>query len=63
MRQTELENSNNTEAAELFYLNCTINITPGFFIVPEVGMITLSEDATSTEPATFYWGAKWHINF
>jgi len=47
-----------------FYLNCVINIAPGFFIVPEVGMITDSPAGDNVpEPETFYFGAKWQINF
>lgn len=61
--EAELDNSNNTQEVDQYYLNCTINIAPGFFIVPEVGMVTFSEDATTAEPENFYWGAKWQINF
>jgi hypothetical protein len=61
--EAELDNSNNTEVADQYYVNCTINIAPGFFIVPEIGMIQFSEDATTPEPETFYYGAKWQINF
>jgi hypothetical protein len=47
-----------------YYLNCTINIAPGFFIVPEVGMIDFDEDAAKVEQGDVtYFGAKWQINF
>lgn len=46
-----------------YYLNATINITKGFFIVPEIGMIEWAEDGVSEEPEIFYVGAKWQINF
>lgn len=61
--EAEVDDSNNTEEKEQYYLNCTINITKGFFIVPELGMITASDDLSSSEPEVFYWGAKWQINF
>jgi len=62
--ETELDDgANNTQEADQYYLNATINITKGFFIVPEIGMINLSEDASPEEPEVFYWGAKWQINF
>jgi hypothetical protein len=61
--EAELDDSNNKEEVDQYYVNCTINITPGFFVVPEVGMITESSDAVSNEPETFYFGAKWQINF
>lgn len=61
--ECELDDSNNTEEAMQVYLNTTINITKGFFIVPEVGMITYSDDVSTNDPEVFYWGAKWQINF
>ncbi|MFO7715539.1 hypothetical protein [Desulfosarcina sp.] len=61
--EAELDDSNNTQDAQQIYLNATINITKGFFIVPEIGMQTISEDASPEEPERFYVGAKWQINF
>jgi hypothetical protein len=61
--QAELDGSDNKESADQYYLNATINITKGFFIVPEVGMITYSDDVSDAEPQVFYFGAKWQINF
>ena len=61
--EAEVDTSNNVESATQIYLNTTINIAPGFFIVPEVGMITFEEDASVPEPELFYLGAKWQINF
>ena len=61
--EAEVDDSNNTEEKEQFYVNCTINITKGFFIVPEIGMITASDNLSPQEPEVFYWGAKWQINF
>ena len=47
-----------------YYVNATINIAPGFFIVPEVGMVTYDSDVDNApEPERFYVGAKWQINF
>jgi len=61
--EVEIDDTDNTQEADQYYLNCTVNIAPGFFIVPEVGMMQFSEDASSAEPEVFYWGAKWQINF
>ena len=61
--EAELDDSNNTQEVEQYYLNTTINITKGFFIVPEIGMIQYSDDISTNEPEVFYWGAKWQINF
>jgi hypothetical protein len=61
--ENEVDNSNNTEEADQFYLNCTINIAPGFFIVPEVGMIKYQDEVSQPEPELTYFGAKWQINF
>lgn len=47
-----------------YYVQATINIAPGFFIVPEIGMITLDPGGDNPpEPERFYAGAKWQINF
>ena len=54
-----------TDEVSQIYLNATINIAPGFFIVPEIGKIMTETDETgvSAEPETTYFGAKWQINF
>ena len=61
--EAEIDDSNNTEEVDQYYLNCTVNIAPGFFIVPEIGMIKMQDDVSVPEPEVFYWGAKWQINF
>jgi hypothetical protein len=49
------------------YVNTTITIAPGFFIVPEIGYIKADYEAqangTDPNPTTTYFGAKWQINF
>jgi hypothetical protein len=45
-----------------YYGNATITLTPGFFIVPEIGFID-REDKGQNDDDTFYIGAKWQINF
>ncbi|WP_319523174.1 hypothetical protein [uncultured Desulfosarcina sp.] len=47
---------------EQYYVNCTINIAPGFFIVPEVGKVNFEFDDADGGDYTYY-GAKWQINF
>lgn len=47
-----------------YYVNATINITPGFFVVPEIGLVTYDSGVSGApEPERFYLGAKWQINF
>ncbi|MDY6791473.1 MAG: porin [Thermodesulfobacteriota bacterium] len=47
-----------------YYVNCTINIAPGFFIVPEVGKIDRDKDENNADEGDItYFGAKWQINF
>lgn len=43
-----------------YYAQATINIAPGVFVVPEVGVIDY-DGASITK--TTYFGAKWQINF
>ena len=56
----------NSEADETdqYYGNVTYLITPGFFIVPEIGIIDYKEDASKADEGDlFYAGLKWQINF
>ena len=47
-----------------YYLQSTITLAPGVFVVPEVGRIDKDKDNTGTdEDDTVYFGAKWQINF
>jgi hypothetical protein len=51
------------------YINSTINIAPGFFVVPEIGYASydyatvLVPGQDEPKPNIFYAGAKWQINF
>ena len=51
-----------------YYINCTINLAPGVFVVPEFGVYSLDEITTTgaapvKQDETTYFGAKWQINF
>jgi len=50
-----------------YYVNCTINIAKGFFVVPEVGVIDYKDTETAgvntDEGKATYFGAKWQINW
>ena len=62
--EAEVDDADDGDEVDQFYLNCTINVAPGFFVVPEVGMITDSPAGDNMpEPETFYFGANWQINF
>ena len=51
------------------YINSTINIAPGFFVVPEIGYASYDyatipvAGQDEAKPNIFYAGAKWQINF
>lgn len=55
------------QTAMSYYLNATINLTDGVFVVPEIGMIDYGDLETSTTKndlgSDFYFGAKWQVNF
>jgi hypothetical protein len=51
-----------TDSAKQYYVNCTINIAPGFFIVPEIGKVEWELDDVDFGDYMYY-GAKWQINF
>ncbi len=44
-----------------FYAQANITIAPGFFIVPEFGIIDYEDD--NEDGSDTYFGAKWQINF
>ncbi len=50
------------DKAQQYYINATINIAPGFFVVPEFGIIDRDSDLVDQGDVT-YFGAKWQINF
>lgn len=47
-----------------YYANLSYTITPGFFIVPEIGFIDFKNSASGSDQGDFtYGGLKWQINF
>lgn len=47
-----------------YYVNATINLAKGVFIVPEVGFIDYGDTPAGTDGGdNTYYGAKWQINF
>jgi hypothetical protein len=57
--QTELDDLADDESAT-YYINTTINLAPGVFVVPEVGFFDGKEDGDNE---VLYYGMKWQINF
>jgi hypothetical protein len=57
---TELDNTNTDNDITAYYVQATITMAPGVFVVPEIGVIDGDE---SGESETTYFGAKWQINF
>jgi hypothetical protein len=57
----------NEDTAVSYYVNATINLAKGCFIVPEIGKVDQKDivvNGVSAEEAdTMYFGAKWQINF
>ena len=55
------------DEATAYYVNATINLAKGCFIVPEIGKLDhkdITEDGVKTEEGDIsYFGAKWQINF
>ena len=62
VQEAELDGATNSDEIEQMYLNAVVNITKGFFVVPEVGLIKDSPAGGNSSEA-FYIGAKWQINF
>ena len=57
--QTDLDDNDEDESAT-YYINTTIHLAPGVFVVPEIGFLDGSEDG---DTETIYYGMKWQINF
>jgi hypothetical protein len=52
-----------TEAYSV-YLNSTVALAPGVYIIPEVGMISFGNNPQDEDQGSlFYLGAKWQIDF
>jgi len=52
------------DETDAYYVQATINLAKGCFIVPEIGKIDYKKDADGEkEGDTTYFGAKWQINF
>ncbi|MEH0018871.1 MAG: hypothetical protein V6Z89_04420 [Desulfobacter sp.] len=58
--ETELDNNTTEDEVASYYINATITMAPGVFVVPEIGVIDGEEDGDTD---TTYYGAKWQINF
>ena len=59
--QTELDfDGSEDDESATYYINTTINLAPGVFVVPEIGFFDGKEDG---DTETFYYGMKWQINF
>jgi hypothetical protein len=72
-RESEVDGTTEFDNSVLsYYLNCVVNIAPGFFIVPEVGVLDFDanrpfdfdeDEEFSLDDDLWYIGAKWQINF
>lgn len=52
------------DTTNAMYVQATIGLAPGVFIVPEIGVIDYDEGTTNNDQGDVtYFGAKWQINF
>jgi hypothetical protein len=52
------------DETDSYYVNATINLAKGCFIVPEIGKLDYKDSATGADQGEVtYYGAKWQINF
>jgi hypothetical protein len=59
----DVDNAETDDGMQI-YANCSIDITKGFFIVPEVGFVDYGDNHAGVEEGDMtYFGAKWQINF
>jgi hypothetical protein len=61
--EQDVNNSDSDDASTL-YVNASITLAPGVFIVPEIGFIDYQDDAGGADEGDMtYFGAKWQMNF
>ncbi len=58
--ETDLDDATDEDEVSSYYINATVTLAPGVFVVPELGVIDGEEDG---DTETTYFGAKWQINF
>ncbi len=63
--EAELDSTSAREdGAESYYIQSTITLAPGVFLVPEIGIRDNKTDKTGADESDIvYYGAKWQINF
>lgn len=65
--ELDFAGSKTEDSSFSYYINCTINLAPGVFIVPEFGKYSLdtidTAGVSTDQTETTYFGAKWQINF
>lgn len=58
------EPGHDADESSTYYLNTTIQLAKGVFIVPEIGFIDYADDCFGNDEGDVtYFGAKWQINF
>lgn len=61
--ELDVNNSDADDAAN-YYLNASITLAPGVFVVPEVGVRDYKDNAAGADQGDMtYFGAKWQMNF
>ncbi len=58
--ETDLDRAADKDKVDAYYVQATIGLAPGVFLVPEIGVIDGKE--TGQEKINYY-GIKWQINF
>jgi hypothetical protein len=60
----DMDNTSEDDDGAAWYVNATINLAKGVFIVPEIGQLNNGKDFDGkSQPKTTYYGLKWQINF
>ena len=62
--EADLDDADSEDDSSSYYVNCTINLAKGVFIVPEIGHYDLGDDQNGDDEGDItYYGLKWQINF
>jgi predicted porin len=64
MNEFDVDEADEEDDTSTYYVQATINLAKGVFIVPEVGVVDYGNDSFDNDEGDLtYYGLKWQINF
>jgi hypothetical protein len=64
MNSFDVDKADEVDKTASYYVQATINLAKGVFIVPEIGVVDYNDDSYGNDQGKLtYYGLKWQINF